>query len=276
MTDFSRIESYYRNFDEWSRLDSPEGKLEFSIVLDILARRLSRGSFVFDLGGGPGRYTIELAKLGHRLYLGDLSPKLIETAKEKAKLAGVMGGIESMEIVNALDLSKYREDFFDAVLLFGPLYHLTGAAEIDACLSQVHRVLKKDGLVFAAYMPWVTGVASIIDRSFIAPNQVDPEILERTFREGVFNNASDSGFQEGMFLKTAALKSHFENADFSELEIRSIRSVGFGREKAILELKETDESRFDAIMDIMAKMSADPSVIDCCGHALCIGRKKGP
>jgi ubiquinone/menaquinone biosynthesis C-methylase UbiE len=273
MTDFSRIESYYRNFDEWGRLDSPEGKLEFSIVMDILAPRLSRGSVVFDLGGGPGRYTIELAKLGHKLFLGDLSPKLIETAREKAKLAGVMGDIESMEVVNALDLSKYRENSFDALLLFGPLYHLTGAGEIETCLSQVHRVLKKDGHVFGTYMPWVVGVQSIIDRSFYAPGQVDQKILERTFHDGVFNNASDSGFQEGMFLKTAALKSHFENAGFSELEIRSIRSVGYGREKAILELKETDESRFDAIMDIMAKMSADPSVIESCGHALYIGKK---
>jgi S-adenosylmethionine-dependent methyltransferase len=276
MTDFSRIESYYRNFDEWGRLDSPEGKLEFSIVMDILSRRLSPGSVVFDLGGGPGRYTIELAKLGHRLFLGDLSPKLIETAKEKAELAGVMGDIESMEVVNALDLSKYRGNSFDSLLLFGPLYHLTGAGEIEACLAQVHRVLKKGGLVFAAYMPWVEGIQSIIDRSFYAPDQVDAQTLERTFHEGVFHNASDGGFQEGIFIKTSALKGHFGKAGFSELETRSIRSLGFGREKAILELKETNEKRFDAIMDIMAKMSADPSVIESCGHALYIGRKEGP
>ena len=36
-------------------------------------------------GGGPGRYTIELAKLGYDVVLLDLTPKLLEIAKRKIK-----------------------------------------------------------------------------------------------------------------------------------------------------------------------------------------------
>ena len=56
-TDFDRVRSYYAGFDEWGRLDTPEGELEFEIVKSILAERLPPAADVLDLGGGPGRHS---------------------------------------------------------------------------------------------------------------------------------------------------------------------------------------------------------------------------
>lgn len=273
MTDFTKIEGYYRDFDEWARLDSPEGRLELSLVLGIIDRYAEPASRILDLGGGPGRYAVELSKRGHRVCLGDLSPDLVAIAKEKVRSLGNPALVERIEVVNALDLSRYEPDSFDAVLLFGPLYHLTRDAEIRTCLGEVRRVLKTGGLVFGAYIPRTTGIRHIIDRSFFSPSQVDAAVFAEVSASGVFHNASGSGFQEGMYLETETLRGRFAGAGFAEVLLRSVRGAGYGMEEKILGLAETDRPRFDALMDLIGKTSAEPGVVESCGHAILVGRK---
>lgn len=273
MTDFSRIEKYYAEFDEWGRLDTPEGRLELPLVLGILDRLLPPASRVLDLGGGPGRYTVELSKRGFRMSLGDLSPDLIEIAKGKVATLGNPAMVERIDVVNALDLSRYAPEAFDAVLLFGPLYHLTKGEEIDGCLGEVRRVLKTDGLVFGIYMPRTEGIRHIVERSFFAPSQVDAKVFSELARSGVFHNSSESGFQEGMYLETETLRGHFLRAGFPEILLRSIRGVGYGLEGKIIGLAETDRPRFDALMGLIEKTAAEQGVVESCGHAMYVGRK---
>ena len=154
MTDFEKVKSYYSVFNEWGRFDAPEGKLEFELVLSIITSQLSQNSEILDLGGGPGRYTIELAKLGHILHLADLSQTLLDVAKQKIDEFGI-GNVKSINQVNAVDLSVYADSSFDAILLMGPLYHLTDEAERVACIQEVKRVLKPSGLVFATFFPYL-------------------------------------------------------------------------------------------------------------------------
>lgn len=99
---------------------------------------------------------------------------------------------------------------FDAVLLFGPLYHLTTEEEINKCLNEVSRVLKKNGKLIAIYIPWISGLTGIMERGFYAPIHVNSETLLNTYKEGVFNNISDNGFQEGAFIKTVKMNNYFE------------------------------------------------------------------
>jgi len=43
---------------------------------------------ILDAGGGPGRYTIDLAKLGYDVILLDLTPRLLRIAKRKIRREG--------------------------------------------------------------------------------------------------------------------------------------------------------------------------------------------
>jgi 2-polyprenyl-3-methyl-5-hydroxy-6-metoxy-1,4-benzoquinol methylase len=49
--------------------------------MHFLEKYLPRQGLVLDAGGGPGPYTIELAKRGYDVVLFDLSPKCLELAK---------------------------------------------------------------------------------------------------------------------------------------------------------------------------------------------------
>ncbi|MDH5440279.1 MAG: class I SAM-dependent methyltransferase, partial [Candidatus Bathyarchaeota archaeon] len=47
-------------------------------------------------GGGPGRYTIELARLGYDVILLDLTPKLLEMAREQIEKANVESKVKQI------------------------------------------------------------------------------------------------------------------------------------------------------------------------------------
>ena len=49
------------------------------------------------------------------------------------------------------------------------------------CIKEVYRVLKKGGLVFASFIPYLSGSIAIIDRYFRHPEQVDIKNLNEVF-----------------------------------------------------------------------------------------------
>ena len=52
---------------------------------------------------------------------------------------------------NAIDLSKFSDNSFDIVLLFGPMYHLISHEEKRKALSEAKRVVKTNGYIFISY-----------------------------------------------------------------------------------------------------------------------------
>ena len=53
---------------------------------------------------------------------------------------------------NAVDLSRYTDESFDVVLLFGPLYHLHGEADRQKCIAEAKRVCKRDGTLCFSFI----------------------------------------------------------------------------------------------------------------------------
>ena len=53
---------------------------------------------------------------------------------------------------NALNLSKFPENFYDVTLLFGPMYHLFDENDKLKALNEAKRVTKKGGVILVAYV----------------------------------------------------------------------------------------------------------------------------
>lgn len=272
MTDFKKIKAYYNVFNEWGRLDMPEGKLEFDLSMPIITSHLPEKAEILDLGGGPGRYTIELAKLGHILHLADLSQTLLDEAKKKIDEYGIEN-VKSITQANAIDLSIFNDSSFDAVLLFGPLYHLTGEAERLACVKEVYRILKPNGLVFASFIPYLSGAIGVAGRMFYFPDQVGVETLRKVFNSGIFNNNADRGFQEGYYPPSGEIVSLFSKNGFSKVLLRSIRGWGCNREEQIYKLKDENPPKYTTVIELINKTADDISIVEMCMHAIYVGRK---
>lgn len=286
MTDFEKIKNYYKQFDEKNRLQNDNsGKLEFLMTMSVLEKYLPAvgakkpecaiadgAEFsILDLGGGAGVYAFPLAERGYKVTLADLSETLLAQAKNKKEEDNVPNLI-SCDQINATDLSYYNDNSFDVVLLFGPLYHLLENSERSACIKEIHRVLKPGGKVFASFIPYLSGSIALLSRFYWRPEQVDINTLCEVFKSGQFKNLSDSGFQEGYYPTSEEIENLFDANGFEKIVLRSIRGFGYEKEDMIYKFENTPD--FDKIIGLINDTAADKSIVEMCGHAIYVGRKK--
>jgi S-adenosylmethionine-dependent methyltransferase len=139
---------------EWRRLvKDAYHQLEFETTLRFLKKDLPTSGLILDAGGGPGRYTIELAKLGYQMVLLDLTPELLIKAKREISKAGVADKVERILEGTITDLSTFNGNSFDAVVcLGGPLSHVQSEEERNKAMAELVRVTKSGGVIAISVM----------------------------------------------------------------------------------------------------------------------------
>jgi len=142
------VKKYYAEcgLGEWERLTKhPYNRLEFDTTMFFLKQYLPEKGLVLDAGGGPGRYTIEFAKLGFDVILLDLTPKLLEIAREQIMKADVEERVKEILQGSIDDLSMFKDNTFDAVIcLGGALSHLVIDKQREKATTELIRVAKPD------------------------------------------------------------------------------------------------------------------------------------
>ena len=139
---------------EWDRLKIKH-PYEKYITVRMMERYIRPGDTILDIGGGPGHYSVYWAKRGHEVTLLDLSGENVRFAKKKARQYGVkFTALQG----DALDLSRFPDNSFDAVFLMGPLYHLMNGESRIRAIEEAKRVLKPGGCLFCSFILMFGGV----------------------------------------------------------------------------------------------------------------------
>ena len=147
----SSVADFYKDAQkEWDRLDIPLCRIEFAATLDLIDMYFAAGERVVDIGGGPGRYMIELSRRGCRATLLELSPENVAFARKKLTEHGLTA--DAFLVGDARDLSSLHGQPFDGILSLGPLYHLTEKSERVAFLRDARLLLRPNGILIAAYL----------------------------------------------------------------------------------------------------------------------------
>lgn len=268
MTDFNRIRAYYQHFDEDHRLQNDaSGRLEYEMTMQIMQEHLPEKGRILDLGGATGAYSFPLAEMGYEVWLADLSETLLDIARKK----DTKNVLKGCNIVNATDLSIYADGFFDAVITFGPFYHLTEEGERQKAVREIHRVLKPAGKVLATFIPYLSGSIAIVDRYLFAPYQVNTENLNEVFSSGKFNNLAPVGFQEGYYAESEEMEQLFRAHGFQKQLMRSIRGFAYEKEERLYQIE--NPAMKAKIFDLIHQTAARKEIIETCGHAVYIGEK---
>jgi SAM-dependent methyltransferase len=274
--DIDRVRAYYANLGEreWSRLDAPSGALEFAVNARTIQRYLPRSARILDVGGGPGRYTIWLAGLGHRVVLADLSAELLAVAEARIRSSQFTSRIEASVEADVRDLSSWQEDEFDAALCLGPFYHLTERSDRERAASELRRVVRPGGKVFVAFMPRYAFLRRTAAISQERHRLLDPLFVERLLRDGVFLNDQPGRFDVGFGVRPSEIAPFFERQGFDTIEVLASEGLGSGIEDAVADLRETDPATYERLMNIIMECAADPSVHGLTTHLLYVGAVK--
>ena len=140
--------NFYTGTQEESRLEAGSSQLEFERTKELIRRFLSvPPALVIHVGGASGPYAFWLASLGYGVHLVDATPRLVDVARQQN--ADSSHCLLSIAVGDARRLS-FNDNSVDAVLLLGPLYHLTASSARLAAFAEARRVLRAQGIVLVA------------------------------------------------------------------------------------------------------------------------------
>lgn len=252
---------------EWQRM--ARHRTEFAVTLRALDDHLPPPpGHVLDCGGGPGRYAIALSQRGYRVTLFDLSPELLDLARQRTVEAGV--ALAAFEEGSATDLGRFPNDHFDAVLLMGPLYHLLRVEDRRRALAEAYRVIKPGGPVFAAFIARYAGhIDAVADYPAAAAGM--PEAYRAIVEIG-HEPLPEEGKVSfvGYFAHPGEVAPLCRDAGFEVETVLGVEGVAASRET---KLNELTGAAWDFWVDVNYELAHDASLHGGVEHLLAVCRK---
>ena len=184
---------------------------------------ITPGEDVLDVGTGTGVVAITAARVGARARGLDLTPLLLEHARENARVAGL--DVEFVE--GDAEQLPYPDAAFDVVVSqFGHMF----APRPDRAVAEMRRVLKPSGRVaFATWPPdrLVGQVFSFVGRNSPPPppGAAPPPLWgdEAVITQRLSNDFEKPEFERGVMPVSALSLGHYRL--FMELSIGPIRKL---------------------------------------------------
>lgn len=250
---------YYNKFSEDKRLNSRHGQVEFRVTMEYIKRYLLsiNNPKVLDVGAGTGKYSYALAEFGADVTAVELVKYNIGVLKSKGDSVRAVQG-------DARNLKKFKNDSFDVILLFGPMYHLLNYEDKLKALNEAKRVVKPGGLIFISYL---TNDYAVVLHGFVDGNIV----------KSVEDRKLDDDFN---ILPTEPDLYSYVRVD----EIKRLsEDAGLAREKMVAQdgptdyirqtLNKMDEKTFEIYINYILKIAERSELIGASSHILDILKK---
>lgn len=265
---FEVREHYESEIVEAERLTRGAGQLELLRTQEVIRRHLPPGPLrIHDVGGGAGAHAEWLADDGHAVHVTDPMPNHVEAVQRLARgdrrITAEVGDARSLAAEN---------DSADAVLLLGPLYHLTDRSDRLRALREAGRVVRPGGPVFVAAISRFASLLDGLSREFL----FDPgfrSIVEQDLRTGQHRNPDrvPHWFTTAYFHHPSELPAEATAAGLDCTEVVGVEGVAgwFGD---VFEHWDDAACR-DAILFAARAVESEPSLIGASTHLLMVARR---
>jgi ubiquinone/menaquinone biosynthesis C-methylase UbiE len=188
---------------QWSRFDT-HARIEEHMLRRCMGRYLPPPpATVIDVGGGSGRQAFPLAAAGFEVLLCDVTPALLDAARERNERPETAAQLRAIVAADARHL-PWDDGYADAAIVLGPMYGLRKAEDRRAALVELCRVLRPGSTVFLQYFQRVAGLRYVLEsapakaglfdwREFLRTGLTDEPQLPELLRSHYFATADVVG-----------------------------------------------------------------------------------
>ncbi len=202
----------------------------FNWAFDLLAK-LPENARILELGCGPGYLWKECSQRipsGWNVTLSDLSPGMVDAAWRNLVVIGRNFKFEQMDAQEI----PYPDETFDAVIANHMLYHVPDRRK---ALSEIKRVLKADGRLFAATVgdKHLKEIGAYLTRATMKdnlPRFADPFLLENGLEQlqEYFSHVELSRYEDNLrvtevepilaYVRSGIRAAYFSEEEFAKIE----------------------------------------------------------
>lgn len=246
---------------EWERLTRPYRRFELASTLRLIEDHFPPTGRVLDVGGGPGRYTIEMAQRGYRMTLVDLAPGNV--ARATTELARLGLSVDEVREGDACDLAPIPDRAFDAALMLGPMYHIVEEADRRAALLELHRVLKPGAPAIVGFInPWGILRSGLIEFPTEYRNEPRIHLLLQTAVQA----GEQEAFTEAAFLTPPQAIAELRAAGFAVDTYAGVEGFAAGMLDEVEKMAAEDPQAYEIVLRLAAETSDHPAYRDSTEH----------
>jgi SAM-dependent methyltransferase len=276
------VRRHYDEFGEreWTRFETmpdnplaPGNQVNFYLHLWHLRRQIRGGDHVLDIGAGPGRFTIELARLGARVTVGDISPAQLDLNRRKVRDAGFDAAVVDRALVDVVDLSIFPTDHFDAVVCYGgALSYVFDRA--DEALAELLRVTKPGGRVLLSVMSLLGTSRRFLGQLLDLARRHGPGVIDQLFatHDQIGLAAAGHRFR---YYTWASLQALLARHACTIVDASAANFLAIGNNEELLEplLHGPHSDLWDAYLSWELKSCREPGAIDAGTHIIAVVQK---
>ena len=255
---------------EWRRLARhPYSRLEFATTMHFLEQHLPQSGLVLDAGGGPGRYTIELAKRGYDVVLLDLTPANLDFAQRQIQRAKLGTRVKSIVEGSIVDLSRFADNTFDAVICTGgPLSHVVDRQDRERAIEELIRVAKPRAPIFVSVMGRLN---VLVVELMEGQDEIELPLFAHPRDTGEYWGGA--GFTACYFFLPEELRAAFGAKGVDVVEMVGLEGVSSRQPRHFNQLAK-HAARFKIWLETHYKTCTHPAVVGMSEHMLIVCRKQ--
>ncbi len=259
-----------RGLREWERLEQrPADRVALEIHRRYLERFIRPRDCVLDAGAGPGRFTIELGRLGARVTVGDISPRQLELNAAKVSAAGYESAVEERVVLDITDLRRFPDPFFDATVCYGGAISYV-IERADEAVSELLRVAKPGGHLLLSVMSLIGSMRFVLPSILEEAARLGLDRVQRTYETGDLD-AEQSGGQPMRLYRWETLRELLTRHPCQLVSASASNYLSLGHDEA---LERISEEYWRVVLDWEFEACAQSGAIDGGQHMLVAVRRR--